>query len=290
MDFIERGVSDRYGLRFIFVDVTKTAEDLARRHGSDPMAAEVLARALAAVALLSSDLENEGECISIQLSVNGPVQGLLVEAAYGGSLRGYTYRKTLAGLDEHQGAGLSGVMGTKGVMMVLHSKPGNLLYSGHVPATPPDLQQNLARYYNMSRQVSTGVSLFTSNGDNGINRASGFIVQKLPHADTEKFVEVLERFNEGRIRDWQEDAGGLLGAAQPLSLSDLAIVARIPLSFGCRCSYEKILDVLQALPESDIREMAESPEIQAVTCHFCGRVYTVSRTELGRIRAARDTS
>jgi len=283
MDFIERGISDRYGLRFIFVDVSRTAHTLAERHHCGLPAAEVLAQALVGAGLLSSDLENEDEAISIQMKVNGPVGGLMVEAVYGGLLRGYTYRKTLEFLDNQEITDLSEVLGTSGQMAVHHSKPGTLLYSGYVPAAPPDMERNLARFYNMSRQVPTGVSLFTSRMDRGGGRAQGIVAQKLPYADTEKFVAVLERFNDGRLREGFPLEAGLNEAARILELPDLMVVSRSDLGFGCRCSYIKIINALSGFPGEELQEMIASLEPQIVTCHFCGQVYSVSRGELARI-------
>ncbi len=282
MDRLERGISDEYGLRFLFVSATETASALARRHRSNTAAIDILAQALVAVGLLSSDLENEDECISIQLRTNGPIQGLLVEASYGGTLRGYTQRKTVPAR-----LSLAEVMGTQGDMAVLLSKPGRLLYSGRVPATPPDIAKNLAWYYNMSRQIPTAVSLLTSFAKGKLHRAVGFICQKLPYADSEKFVEVLECFNDDTIKRRLFDARSLAESSESLPLRDLVTVGHESLMFKCRCSYKKILDVLSALPDSDIREMAGSTEPQSVTCHFCGEIFPISAAELTRILARR---
>ena len=280
MDTLERAISDEYGLRFLFVNATETTSVLACRHGLDSTAIAVLARSLAAIGLLSSDLENEDECISIQLQTNGPIRGLLVEAAYGGNLRGYTQSKFVAGP-----LSLEEAMGTKGDMVVLHSSPGRLLYSGRVPATPPDMEKNLARFYNMSRQVPTAVSLCTTFVGDNLDRAVGFVCQKLPYADTEKFVQVLECFNDESINRRLAYAQNLTETAASLPLEDLVTVGCEPLRFQCRCSHEKILGVLSALPDSDVREMEQSAEPQSVTCHFCGEIFPISGADLARIRA-----
>ena len=287
MDTIERGISDQYGLRFICVDVTDTASVLALRHRSGPVATEILAQALAAAGLLSSDLENEHECISIQLQVDGPIQGLLVEAAFGGKLRGYTNRKTSTSTTNIQTVAVKESLGNIGKMAVMHSEPGRLIYSGHIQATPPDLEKNLARFYNMSRQVPTAVCLFTLVTNQTLERAVGLAVQKLPFADTQKFVEVLECFNDGRIRRVMAGNASLADVAQPVRISDIMTVGSGRFSFECRCNFQKIVKVLSAFPDSDIREMSESKEPQTVTCHFCGEVYLVSRVQLETILTER---
>jgi len=62
--------------------VTESASTLTGRHFAGPVATRVLSQALVAAALVSSDLENEDEAISIQWKVNGPIGGILVADYY----------------------------------------------------------------------------------------------------------------------------------------------------------------------------------------------------------------
>ncbi len=287
MDQLQRALSDRYGLRFLYAEVTASAAVLAGRHLAGPTAASVLAQALVAAALVSSDLENEGEAVSIQWKVNGPIGGILVEALYGGSLRGYTYRKTLGELDEAASPDLAGSLGSEGHMTVLHSMPRQVLYTGVVAATPPDIQRNLARYYNQSRQTPTAVAIEVGLEDGRPSRARGVIAQRLPDASTDKFVEVLERFDDGSVARLLESEGGVLDVGAVAGVEDLVVVGTAPLAFACRCSRQRVDAVLAMLPRSELEEMAAEEKPQTVVCHFCGETYVVSRQEIARLLAAR---
>ncbi len=291
MDQLQRALSDEYGLRLIYADATASASEAAGRHLAGPVAARVLSQALVAAALVSSDLENEGEAISIQWKVNGPIQGILVEASFGGKLRGYTFRKTLGDLDEAAWADPAQSLGTDGHMTVLHSMPRQLLYSGVVAASPPDIERNLARYFNQSRQTPTAAAMRVELSDGRPTRAVGLIAQKLPDSTgdelTEKFVEVLERFNDGRVHEALQTSGGVLDVGSTLGVKDLVVVGTGPLSFACRCSRERVNAVLALLPRTDIEEMLADAQPQTVVCHFCGETYVVGREELARLLEAR---
>jgi molecular chaperone Hsp33 len=286
-DFIQRGLSDSTGLRFILVDVSRTSATLVRRHLAGPAACEVLSQALASVALLSSDLDNEEECVSIQWKTNGPIEGILVEAAFGGRLRGYTYRKTLADFDASPTIDLHAVLGTGGEMAVLQSVPGNLVYSGRVPATPPDIPRNLARYYNQSRQTPSGVEMVVLRDGAEIRRSAGLVAQKMPDGDTDAFVRVLEAFADDRVRRALASPVDLAALAAVLGIEDLIVVGEGDLAFECRCSNNKIMRVLTALPEEDLVEMVEESTPQTVTCNFCGEVYIIASSELREILEGR---
>jgi molecular chaperone Hsp33 len=291
LDQLQRALSDDFGLRLIYADATASASEAAGRHLAGPVAARVLSQALVAAALVSSDLDNEGEAISIQWKVNGPIQGILVEAAFGGKLRGYTFRKTLGDLDQSGAADPAEVLGTDGHMTVLHSMPRQLLYSGVVAASPPDVERNLARYFNQSRQTPTAAAMRVELSDGRPARAVGVIAQKLPdstgEALTERFVEVLERFNDGRVHEALHGSAGVLDVGAALGVADLVVVGTGPLSFACRCSRERVNAVLAMLPRTDLEEMLAETEPQTVVCHFCGETYTVGRDEIARLLEAR---
>jgi molecular chaperone Hsp33 len=287
LDFIQRGLSDSTGLRFILADVSDTSATLAQRHLTGPAASEILAQAIAAVALLSSDLDNEEECVSIQWKTNGPIEGVLVEAAFGGRLRGYTYRKILSEFDVMPDIDLGSVLGTSGEMAVLQSVPGNLVYSGRIPASPPEIARNLARYYNQSRQTPSGVELVVQRDRSEIRRCAGLVAQKMPDGDTEAFVRVLEAFANDQMRRRLARPAGLVEMADIVGIDDLIVVGQGELAFECRCSNNKIMRVLTALPEQDLVEMVEESTPQTVTCNFCGEVYTIASRELREILESR---
>jgi molecular chaperone Hsp33 len=122
-------------------------------------------------------------------------------------------------------------------------------------------------------------------------RAVGVIAQKLPDstgdASTEKFVEVLERFNDGRVHESLRASGGVLDVGSTLGVADLVVVGTGPLSFACRCSRERVNAVLALLPRTDLEEMLAEAEPQTVVCHFCGETYRVGRDEIARLLEAR---
>ena len=284
MDRLERGLSDRCGIRFISADVTETAAILCDRHRCGPAATEILSLALTAVALLSSELENDEECISAQWTVDGPIRGILVEGAHGGRLRGYSYQKTLGALDDQQPVDRHAVMGNGGGLTVIQSVPGNLIYSARLAAEPADIEKNVARFYNQSRQTPTAVALYVAREGHRVSRATGLLVQKMPDGTTERFVDVLERFNSGEIHRGLVAGSGV----DQLQIDDLIVVSGGDIGFSCRCSRQKIRNVVSSLPEQDLEEMMAERRVQTITCHFCGEVYVIEQKELAELASMND--
>lgn len=287
---LARALSADHGIRLAFVDVTGPAQILERRHLSGPAASTVLAEALVAVSLLAINLKNEDEAISIQLSVDGPLGGALVEVWDSGALRGYTRRKLLPEHDGEAANDTRAILGTQGTLTVFHSTPEKILYSGVVNATPPDVRTAMARWYNHSQQTPAAVELFTESGPDGwLSRVTGAVAEKLPDGDTERFVEVLERFYDGSVKRAIAGELDLPRLGEVLGLADLQPLETRPLRFGCRCSRDKVEAAVLTLPREDLLEMIEEGRPHDVTCHFCGEPYAMGREDLERLLAERDS-
>ena len=280
MDTLLRGLSAATNLRFTYVDVTATAREAEQRHLAGPVAGQVLGQALAAVTLISADLGAADERISLQVRADGPVGGLLVEAAAHGGLRGFTNRKTLDALDGAPEPDPAAALGDHGQMQVLHSSSTKVLFTSQVQASPASLATLLARYHNQSLQTPSAVELRVEAAGDRLGRAVGLTAEKMPDGDTEAFVRVLERFNERAVLARLGESRGLADFAELFTLPDLEVRETRALAFRCDCDEDKILGVLRTLPRGELVEIAESGEPQEVTCHFCGDTYKVAPEEI----------
>ena len=283
MDKIERGISEASGLRFVYVDVTKTAKTLEERHLSGPASSLILGEGLIAAALLSTNLKAKGERISFQLRVDGPIKGLCAEANNEGGLRGYTDIKIIDVVDEMIDPHISKILGSQGLLSIVHSNEKKMLASGQINIDPPRVKTAIARYFNHSEQVPTAIEFFPEMKNFHVNKMKGLMVQKMPGADTERFVEVLELFNNGSIRKELSKSNQLLDFLKITGLKDLKLLKSSPLNFSCHCSYKKSVAILHTLPEHDLKEMLKEKKPQKVVCHFCGETYNVKESDLAMI-------
>jgi molecular chaperone Hsp33 len=283
-----RALSPAHDLRLALTDVTGPAQELERRHLSGPAASTVLAEALVAASLLTTHLKHPDEALSLQLTVDGPLRGVLAEVWDGGALRGYTQRKLLP---EHDGPAVdpSAVLGRSGTLTVLHSSPVKVVYSGTVSATPPDVRLALARWYNQSQQVPAAVAIYTRlDAEAFLARAAGAVAEKLPGGDTERFVEVLERFQDGTVQQALAEGLDVAQLGARIGLPDLQPLETHPLRFACRCSRDKVEQALLVLPREDLAEMVAEDREHEVTCHFCSHPYRLGPAELKALLTERD--
>lgn len=274
MDVLLKGLSIDIGLRFIYADVTMASRELIFRHESGPLAGEILAQALAGAALLSTDAPKDDDCLSLQLNLDGPVRGVMAEASGTGNLRGYTNVKTLEA-DRLPEAKPAEAMGSSGVMNVVHSKPGKVIYSGQVDASPPNLRAAVARYFNQSLQTPTGVALVSATNAGQLAHCRALAAQKMPDGHTDTFVTILEKFNDGSVDAFLAGMKADTNPWEALPMVEVETVETRKLQFGCKCSEDKAIQAVASLSTEEIREAIDTTGKHEVTCHMCGQFYEV---------------
>jgi molecular chaperone Hsp33 len=274
MDSCVIAYSPRRRVRVVVVQTTQTACELANRHLAGPAAAAVLAEGLSGVALLASDLSQDGARVSLRIQSDGPVGGLLVEAAADGSLRGYTNRKVLNDLDVEDPVRLNAALGGQGTAQVVSATSTAVLNRAVVRADAPCVQTAVARYFNTSVQKPTGVAFHTTAGSDGVHCARAALVERLADGTSEHFVPLLERLMEGGetwlARDKPADS-----AAAFFGLDDLDVTEKRPLQFACGCSRERATNTLRALDREELEAMAAEGKGTTIYCHMCGKGFAI---------------
>ncbi len=274
----------------VLCDCTAAAGALASGHLSGPTASYYLAEALAGVALLGAETSQDEETVTFRLDCPGPLGGFLVEATAAGTLRGYTKQKILNDFDGLGTPKDAKVLGETGTFEIIRSIPGAILASGAVAVAAPRrgdrpetfVAQGLDAFFAQSLQRRVRTAVTAAAGDDGVPvYARGALVECPPDGDAAAFEAVVEAFASGAVQ--KALASGTVSARtllKKLGLPHAEVRSTTPLSFACRCSAERAEAMLAAIPET---ERAALPPQLDVTCHMCGRTWTVStrRTEKG---------
>ncbi len=235
------------------VDVTSAAQALARGHLAGPTSAYFLTKALAAAALLGSELSEKDEVLSLQMKCAGPLGGFNVECTRDGALRGYAEKKVLDAFDGLGTPNAKLVVGDK-QLQVTRSVPGKILSQG--------ISNSLDGYLAGSLQRKARVYLEASvNDEVEILEARGVMVEALPDSSWNIFSSEVEKLGVSSRNILNQ-----------LGLNHAELKKTTPLSFGCRCSPERAVAMLQALSDD---AKANLPPTLDITCHMCGKIYTV---------------
>ena len=236
------------------VDVTSAAQALARGHLSGPTAAHYLAEYLAAAALLGAETSEKDETLILQMKCEGPLGGLNVECTSDGKLRGYTEKKILDGFDGLGRPKDRMVLGKMNVQ-VTRSVPGRILSQG--------ISSTIDCYLAGSLQRKATIQLEASVTDDvEVTEARGILIEKMPDAKETGVLGV-------KFKSLAVASRNLLGQ---LGLKNAELKKSTPLAFACRCSPERAIAMLSALSEEERKTL---PPTIDITCHMCGKTYTV---------------
>ena len=252
-DFREEWYDAAAKVSVTIVDVTGAAQELARGHLAGPTSAYFLSKALAAVALLGAEISEKDETVSIQMKCKGPLGGFNVECASDGALRGYTERKTL---DDFDGLGKPDVRKVVGErqIQVTRSVPGRIISQG--------ISNSLDGYLAGSLQRKACIYLEAAVSDDvEVLEARGVMVESMPDSKASVTDHVPERLSVASRNILKQ-----------IGLERAELRKTSPLRFACRCSPERAAAMLGALGEKEREELPASIDI---TCHMCGRTFTV---------------
>ncbi|MDP6524696.1 MAG: Hsp33 family molecular chaperone HslO [Kiritimatiellia bacterium] len=280
MDTLTQGLSKSTNIRFAAADVTMTAKALEARHLSGPTAGCVLAEATAAAALLILDSPKPEEAVSIHARTSGPVTGFLVEATGTGDLRGFTYKKVLNEMDGDEQIDPLKALGETGTVQIMRTLPGKILNQAQLKVDPPSPRTILARFFNHSMQIPTAVEILAHSDSGGLGFARAIMAQRMPDGDVTAFVNVLEAFSGAGIRQWLAEPHDTGSFDEVVGLGDIEMNSTTELRFQCRCSIDKIEEVIRTLPPEERRDMLDQDKSHSVTCHMCSEDYTINSDRL----------
>ena len=236
-----------------FADVTSAAQELARAHLSGPASARHLTEALAAAALLGAEISSADEVVSVQMKCTGPLGGYNVECTADGALRGYTERKTLDEFDSPGEVDERRVLGESRIQ-VTRSVPGKIVSQGISNSFDGYLAGSLQRRSLM--RLSAAV-----NSDVEVLEARGVLVEALPDSAEPVSQYIPEDISAAPVE-----------ILKSLGLDKAELKSTSPLRFACRCSPARAAEVLAASAADGGDAL---PETVDVTCHMCGRTFTV---------------
>ncbi len=282
---------------------------LARHDYPEPVSA-LLAEAAALAVLLGSALKVDGRFI-MQTQTDGPVGLMVVDFEMPDKIRAcatYDAERVAAAANSEAitGETIGALLGIGHLAMTIDAGPNTNRYQGVVPLDGNSLEEVAHTYFRQSEQIPTVVRLAAARAfrggkdhDRGYHwRAGGVIVQHLPESETSRIPDLPPGdVPEGAVvpdfedpDEWTE-ARVILETVEDHELIDPSISAgnlliRLYHERGvrvfdptdvierCRCSQDRITEMLQGFSPEDQAHMIKDGEI-VVTCEFCSSRYHV---------------
>ena len=236
------------------VDVTGAAQELARGHLAGPTSTHFLTEALASVALLGAEMSEKDETVILQMKCKGPLGGYNVECTSEGTLRGYAEKKVLEDFDGLGKPDVRKVVG-EAQIQVTRSVPGRILSQGISTSVDGYLAGSLQRKACIRTEVAVSDEV-------EVLEARGLMVEILPDSVR----------GEPEISSCSSLSSSSRKILDSLGFQHAELRKTTPLKFACRCSPDRAIAMLAALSEEERKAL---PPTIDITCHMCGRTYTV---------------
>lgn len=286
VDRLVRAIDRQRHVRVAAAVTTRLVADAARRHELSAAASYAVGRALSSGLLLAT-LTKGDERVTVQIIGDGPVGSITVDATGAGDVRGYALHGQ-AGAELGPRPRLAELVGRRGVVNVVRDLGLKELYQGQVALTTGEVDEDIEAYLRTSEQVPSALGCEVVLDERGAVRAAGgVLVQALPGGEPDAVREAQHALRTGRLYEALRDgAGAEMLAERIYTLGPLEHIGEErAIRFRCRCSSERIGEMLALLGTVDLDEMIAENKPAEVTCNFCNTRYQIGREELEKIRA-----
>lgn len=282
-DYMVRATAANAQIRAFAVTSRELVEYARAAHNTSPVVTAALGRLMSGALMMGGMMKGEGDVLTLRINGDGPVHGLTVTADSLGHVKGYADQPQAMMPPNSVGKlDVGGVIG-KGVLQVMKDMGLKEPYSSTIALQTGEIADDLTYYFAASEQVPSVVALgVLMNRDNTVRQAGGFIIQLMPFTSEEvigrleaklkTITSVTKLLEDGKgPEEMLESVLGELG---------LEITERVPVSFQCDCSRERVEKVLLSLGQKDRQELIDEGEDVELHCHFCGRNYVFSVEEI----------
>lgn len=245
-------------VRGALVCLTSTWRRMQRDHQYGDLLTETLGQAAAATALIAQSLKFDGS-ITLQIQSTGALQMLVMQCTDDLDMRG-----TASVRPDESAIDFESL--TRGANCAITIDTGDKPYQGIVAIEESTLSGSLAHYFARSVQVPSHLALVANR-----DLAAGLLLQQMPGETVD-------------VDDWRR-----LGfIVQTLSLTDFGASNHLDLlhklfseddvrvyeprhaRFACRCSQQKVEDVIRMLGQSEADAALAADGDIDITCEYCG--------------------
>lgn len=276
------------------VRLGEAVQGVVEAHDYPDEVAHLLADAQAVAGLMAGILKFDG-VLTFQTKGDGPVNILVVDVTSDGAMRGYAQfdAAAIARSTAEDGGPQQMVprlLGNGYLAITVDQGPDTQRYQGLVPLEGATLADCAHDYLRQSAQIDAVIKLASGRvtGADGRPRwrSGGVLLQRMGDPGVQ--------WQSGDPRDpdleeaWRRSVV-LLGSCTSEELVDpvlhpndllyrlfnedgVRVFETAPLEMRCRCSRERVENVLRSFPRSEIEDMKEGDDV-VVTCEFCNRSY-----------------
>ena len=260
-------------MRGALIHLSRSWRRMQRDHSYDALITETLGHAAAATGLIAQSLKFDG-AITLQIQNGGALQMLVMQCTSDLEMRG------MASMEEGATASSFAEL-TDNAHCAITVDAGERPYQGIVAIEGGSLSSSLEHYFDRSVQVPSHVVLIANE-----YLAGGILLQQMPGQpiDVDDWKRLRFLAQTLTTKDFDGDAGLNL-ISKLFAEDDVRVYEQRAVKFECRCSSQKVEDVLKMLGEKESRDALEDRESIEVVCEYCGEKRSFDLVDVTRLFA-----
>lgn len=278
-DTIVHAISGDGMVRVTVADMRGAVEQARQYHMLTPTTTAVLGRLLVAASIMGSDLKDEQCSVTLRISGEGPCGTVIAVSDGSGYCRGCIQHADVElPLNEKGKLDVGGAVG-EGTLTVIKDLGLKEPYIGMIDLVSGEIAEDITQYLYTSEQQPGVCALgVLVDRDRTVKAAGGFILSLLPGADETVIARVEQDIAALPPVTTMLDSGmSAEDIARKVLASDFGEIGTVAeTGYRCRCSEERVTEMLISLGREELHRLAEEDENAEVACHFCDKVYHVS--------------
>ena len=285
-DYIIRATAGNGSIRAFAAISTNTVEKARQIHQTTPVASAALGRMLTAAAIMGAMLKSEKDLITLQITGDGPLKGVLVTSDSKSNVKGYVVNPDVdMPLKPDGKLNVGGAIGNSSLRVIKDvglKEP----YSGSIELISGEIADDITYYFAKSEQVPSSVGLgVLVDTDLSIKHSGGFIIQLMPDAQ-EDVIDKLEKklLTIPYITDMLSSGFNAEKILETI-LGDLGleILEKTGMDYKCSCSRQRVEQAIVSLGKKELAKIIEEDKKASLTCQFCNKVYDFNEEELKKL-------
>jgi len=281
---------ERANLRGRILRLGRVLDTILSPHSYPEVIERLLVETMTLSVLLSSMLKYEGIFI-LQSQSDGIVKRLVSDVTSAGEVRataGFDKERLQTLLDSNTPVTMADLLGKGYLAFTVDQGEFSERYQGIVELKN-DLLESMHHYFSQSEQIGTAIKVAVGKGADGKWRVGAIMLQHTPdHSNIPQDSKpIAENWNRAQILLDTCTEEELLD----IKLHDETVLYRLfheegvriyrpqPITKGCRCTPEKLKDVLATLTDDDIEHAANDGKV-TMTCEFCNKDFAFAVDDL----------
>lgn len=280
MDYLVKAVAK--GVRAYAAVTTDIVNEGIERHKLSPLAAAALGRTMTGALLLSANLKNK-EALTLKIAGDGPLGKITADATAEGYVRGFVDNPAVdLPLNAKGKLDVGGGVGS-GLISLTRFTGLKEPVTGNAELVTGEIAEDITNYLFVSEQTPSSVGLgVLVDTDGAAKAAGGFFVQPLPDADDDVLSKLEENIKNllpvSSLIEDDKDPEEILELLLK-GIEGFSILTQTQIAFRCRCSTERIEEVLLGVGEKELENLVKDGHAEVV-CHFCGQKYEFDKNHL----------